>query len=67
MYESVFKPDCFSSPDPNVANVQVTRVDLLCDEAPKPITMDLTGTQRFPHVTLLFSSLSYDAAVPSPH
>ncbi|XP_068435543.1 rho GDP-dissociation inhibitor 3 [Clinocottus analis] len=28
--------------DPAVANVQVTRLTLLCDEAPKPITMDLT-------------------------
>ncbi|KAK9534671.1 hypothetical protein VZT92_007101 [Zoarces viviparus] len=29
--------------DPAVANVQVTRLTLLCDEAPEPITMDLTG------------------------
>ncbi|XP_042361799.1 rho GDP-dissociation inhibitor 3 isoform X2 [Plectropomus leopardus] len=29
--------------DPNVPNVQVTRLTLLCDDAPKQITMDLTG------------------------
>ncbi|KAM4698312.1 rho GDP-dissociation inhibitor 2-like isoform 2-T2 [Rhinophrynus dorsalis] len=29
--------------DPNVPNVQVTRLTLVCDEAPGPITMDLTG------------------------
>ncbi|KAM4631714.1 rho GDP-dissociation inhibitor 3 isoform 2-T2 [Discoglossus pictus] len=29
--------------DPTVANVQVTRLTLVCDEAPGPITMDLTG------------------------
>ncbi|XP_054464090.1 rho GDP-dissociation inhibitor 3 [Anoplopoma fimbria] len=29
--------------DPAVTNVQVTRLTLLCDEAPEPITMDLTG------------------------
>ncbi|XP_059203846.1 rho GDP-dissociation inhibitor 3 [Centropristis striata] len=29
--------------DSSVANVQVTRLTLLCDEAPEPITMDLTG------------------------
>ncbi|XP_075942580.1 rho GDP-dissociation inhibitor 3 isoform X2 [Anarhichas minor] len=28
--------------DPAVANVQMTRLTLLCDEAPEPITMDLT-------------------------
>uniref|UniRef100_A0A8C2XEF0 Rho GDP dissociation inhibitor (GDI) gamma n=1 Tax=Cyclopterus lumpus TaxID=8103 RepID=A0A8C2XEF0_CYCLU len=28
--------------DPAVANVQVTRLTLLCDEAPEPISMDLT-------------------------
>ncbi|KAM9346016.1 rho GDP-dissociation inhibitor 3 [Symphorus nematophorus] len=29
--------------DPSVPNVQVTRMTLLCDEAPGPMTMDLTG------------------------
>ncbi|XP_049924293.1 rho GDP-dissociation inhibitor 3 isoform X1 [Epinephelus moara] len=29
--------------DPNVPNIQVTRLTLLCDTAPEPITMDLTG------------------------
>nr|AAK83054.1 Rho-GDI like protein [Xenopus laevis] len=29
--------------DPNAPNVQVTRLTLICDEAPEPITMDLTG------------------------
>ncbi|KAM8960194.1 rho GDP-dissociation inhibitor 3 [Pelodytes ibericus] len=29
--------------DPNAPNVQVTRLTLVCDEAPAPITMDLTG------------------------
>ncbi|KAK1877890.1 Rho GDP-dissociation inhibitor 2 [Dissostichus eleginoides] len=28
--------------DPSVQNVQVTRLTLLCDEAPRPLTMDLT-------------------------
>uniref|UniRef100_A0A8C6TEK9 Rho GDP-dissociation inhibitor 3 n=1 Tax=Neogobius melanostomus TaxID=47308 RepID=A0A8C6TEK9_9GOBI len=28
---------------PDVPNVQVTSMTLLCDEAPKPLTMDLTG------------------------
>ncbi|MGH0188227.1 UNVERIFIED_CONTAM: hypothetical protein FKN15_028643 [Acipenser sinensis] len=29
--------------DPSVPNVQVTRLTLVCDKAPAPITMDLTG------------------------
>ncbi|XP_023677843.1 rho GDP-dissociation inhibitor 3 isoform X2 [Paramormyrops kingsleyae] len=29
--------------DPGVPNVQVTRLTLMCEEAPGPITMDLTG------------------------
>ncbi|KAE8578782.1 hypothetical protein XENTR_v10023771 [Xenopus tropicalis] len=29
--------------DSNAPNVQVTRLTLLCDEAPEPITMDLSG------------------------
>ncbi|XP_060705121.1 rho GDP-dissociation inhibitor 2-like [Hemiscyllium ocellatum] len=29
--------------DPNVPNVTVTRMTLICTEAPEPITMDLTG------------------------
>ncbi|XP_075035278.1 rho GDP-dissociation inhibitor 3 isoform X2 [Mixophyes fleayi] len=29
--------------DPTVPNVQVTQMALMCDEAPGPITMDLTG------------------------
>ncbi|KAL4659083.1 rho GDP-dissociation inhibitor 2-like isoform X1 [Arapaima gigas] len=29
--------------DPTIPNVQVTRLTLLCDTAPGPITMDLTG------------------------
>ncbi|KAG8545305.1 hypothetical protein GDO81_021098 [Engystomops pustulosus] len=29
--------------DPNAPNVQVTQMSLMCDEAPGPITMDLTG------------------------
>ncbi|OCT61783.1 hypothetical protein XELAEV_18047812mg [Xenopus laevis] len=28
--------------DPNLPNVQVTRLTLICDEAPEPITMDLS-------------------------
>lgn len=35
--------DCFPSPDPSVSNVQVIRLTLLCDEAPAPIVLDLTG------------------------
>ncbi|XP_067830413.1 rho GDP-dissociation inhibitor 2-like isoform X2 [Heptranchias perlo] len=29
--------------DPNLPNVSVTRMTLVCEEAPEPITMDLTG------------------------
>ncbi|WP_306766947.1 hypothetical protein, partial [Halomonas marinisediminis] len=29
--------------DPTVPNVTVTRLSLVCDSAPGPITMDLTG------------------------
>nr|XP_006012132.1 PREDICTED: rho GDP-dissociation inhibitor 2-like [Latimeria chalumnae] len=29
--------------DPNAPNVTVTRMTLICNDAPKPITMDLTG------------------------
>ncbi|XP_056393029.1 rho GDP-dissociation inhibitor 2-like isoform X2 [Hyla sarda] len=29
--------------DPNAPNVQVMRMDLICEDAPGPITMDLTG------------------------
>ncbi|XP_048473342.1 rho GDP-dissociation inhibitor 1-like [Rhincodon typus] len=29
--------------DPNIPNVTVTRMTLICTEAPEPITMDLTG------------------------
>lgn len=29
--------------DPSIPNVQVTRLTLMCDQAPGPITMDLTG------------------------
>ncbi|XP_041033907.1 rho GDP-dissociation inhibitor 2-like isoform X2 [Carcharodon carcharias] len=29
--------------DPNAPNVVVTRMTLICEEAPEPITMDLTG------------------------
>ncbi|XP_074866694.1 rho GDP-dissociation inhibitor 3 isoform X1 [Carettochelys insculpta] len=36
--------------DPSVANVTLTRMTLLCDQAPGPITMDLTGEQGQPGV-----------------
>lgn len=29
--------------DPSVPNVEVTRMSLLCDEAPKPLVLDLQG------------------------
>lgn len=29
--------------DPSVPNVQVTKLTLMCEQAPGPITMDLTG------------------------
>lgn len=32
-----------ASADPNAPNVQVLRLTLVCDQAPEPITMDLTG------------------------
>ncbi|PWA33299.1 hypothetical protein CCH79_00013642 [Gambusia affinis] len=41
------------SPDPTEPNVRVTRLILLCDDAPEPITMDLTGAPPL----LIFSSL----------
>ena len=31
--------------DASVPNVQVTRLTLMCEQAPGPITMDLTGEQ----------------------
>lgn len=34
---------CFPSADPSVSNIQVTRLTLLCDEAPAPMVLDLTG------------------------
>uniref|UniRef100_A0A3B3UHL7 Rho GDP dissociation inhibitor (GDI) gamma n=1 Tax=Poecilia latipinna TaxID=48699 RepID=A0A3B3UHL7_9TELE len=40
-------------------NVRVTRLILLCDDAPEPITMDLTGTP----VLLIFSSLGWNVVV----
>lgn len=30
-------------PDPNASNVQVTRLTLVCDMAPAPLTLDLQG------------------------
>ncbi|XP_043945447.1 rho GDP-dissociation inhibitor 1-like isoform X2 [Protopterus annectens] len=33
-----------TSVDPNTPNVQVMRLTLVCDEAPGPITMDLSGS-----------------------
>ncbi|XP_014879143.1 rho GDP-dissociation inhibitor 3-like [Poecilia latipinna] len=47
------------SPDPTEPNVRVTRLILLCDDAPEPITMDLTGTP----VLLIFSSLGWNVVV----
>lgn len=29
--------------DPNAPNVQVTRMTLLCEAAPNPLVLDLTG------------------------
>ncbi len=29
--------------DPDVANVQVTRLTLMCETAPAPLTLDLQG------------------------
>ncbi|XP_019213650.2 rho GDP-dissociation inhibitor 3 [Oreochromis niloticus] len=37
--------------DASGPNVKVTRLTLLCDDAPEPITMDLTGTQCLCFVT----------------
>ncbi|NXX71113.1 GDIR3 inhibitor, partial [Spizella passerina] len=34
---------CCLSPDASVPNVQVTKLTLMCEQAPGPITMDLTG------------------------
>lgn len=34
---------CCLSLDASVPNVQVTRLTLMCEQAPGPITMDLTG------------------------
>ena len=36
---------CRLSLDASVPNVQVTRLTLMCEQAPGPITMDLTGEQ----------------------
>lgn len=40
---------CFPPPDSSVPNLQVIRMTLLCDKAPAPITMDLTGTLPVHH------------------
>lgn len=37
--------------DPSVANVQVTRLTLMCETAPAPLTLDLQGELRL-HVLL---------------
>lgn len=34
---------CCLSLDASVPNVQVTKLTLMCEQAPGPITMDLTG------------------------
>lgn len=34
---------CLLSLDASVPNVQVTKLTLMCEQAPGPITMDLTG------------------------
>ena len=39
---------CRLSLDASVPNVQVTRLTLMCEQAPGPITMDLTG-ERWGH------------------
>lgn len=42
-------PLTFLSADPTAPNVVVTRLTLVCDSAPGPITMDLTGRHRLCH------------------
>lgn len=37
---------CLLSLDASVPNVQVTKLTLMCEQAPGPITMDLTGERR---------------------
>lgn len=39
----------FLPADPTAPNVVVTRLTLVCDSAPGPITMDLTGKHRLCH------------------
>lgn len=34
--------------DPSIPNVQVTRLTLMCDAAPAPLTLDLQGEWRQP-------------------
>lgn len=42
MIKKIFKP-VFLSADPSQPNVCVTRMTLLCDQAPGNLSMDLTG------------------------
>ncbi|XP_059406513.1 rho GDP-dissociation inhibitor 1 [Carassius carassius] len=42
-YKEALLGNCSVTPDPNVTNVQVTRLTLMCETAPAPLTLDLQG------------------------
>lgn len=47
--------------DPSVPNVQVTRLTLMCDQAPGPITMDLTGKKDYGmNISVFHTESSYN-------
>ncbi|XP_026063201.1 rho GDP-dissociation inhibitor 1 [Carassius auratus] len=42
-YKEALLGNCSVTADPNVTNVQVTRLTLMCETAPAPLTLDLQG------------------------
>lgn len=57
---------CLPPADSSVPNLQVIRMTLLCDSAPAPITMDLTGTLPVHPPPSGYSSPSSVAFLPNP-
>ena len=46
-----------SAADPSAPNVQVTRLTLMCETAPNPLTLDLQGESQFTQVYKLRQSM----------
>uniref|UniRef100_A0A672S9G9 Rho GDP-dissociation inhibitor 1 n=1 Tax=Sinocyclocheilus grahami TaxID=75366 RepID=A0A672S9G9_SINGR len=45
-YKEALLGNCNAVADPNITNVQVTRLTLMCETAPAPLTLDLQGEYR---------------------